>query len=184
MFLCVLHFHGLISSVTLCVVLLASCLCPFLSYQKNVKLCFFQSSAKGMRNLHILIALLYSYCKTLSTTLFQACYMSVASCSLCLITEIIVIIKIAIRPVYLINCRPGSSVGIATGYGLDGPEIESRYGEIFRTCPDRSWGPLSPLYSGYRVFPEGRKRPGRDADPHPLLEPRSKNRVELYLYSP
>jgi len=36
------------------------------------------------------------------------------------------------------NCRgPGSSVGIATAYGLDGPEIESRWSEIFRTCPDR-----------------------------------------------
>ena len=32
---------------------------------------------------------------------------------------------------------PGSSVGIATAYGLDGPGIESRWGEIFRTCPDR-----------------------------------------------
>jgi hypothetical protein len=30
-----------------------------------------------------------------------------------------------------------SSVGIATAYGLDGPAIESRWGEIFRTCPDR-----------------------------------------------
>ena len=27
---------------------------------------------------------------------------------------------------------PGSSVGIATNYGLDGPGIESRWGEIFR----------------------------------------------------
>jgi hypothetical protein len=27
-------------------------------------------------------------------------------------------------------------------------------------------------------------RPGRDADPSPLLVPRSKNRIELYLYSP
>jgi hypothetical protein len=26
---------------------------------------------------------------------------------------------------------PGSSVGIATDYGLDGPGIESRWGEIF-----------------------------------------------------
>jgi hypothetical protein len=26
-------------------------------------------------------------------------------------------------------------------------------GEIFRTCPDRPWGPLSLLYNGYRVFP-------------------------------
>jgi hypothetical protein len=38
-------------------------------------------------------------------------------------------------------------------------------GEIFRTCPGRPWGPPSLLYSGYRVFPGGRKRPGRDADP-------------------
>jgi hypothetical protein len=26
------------------------------------------------------------------------------------------------------SCGPGSSVGIATGYGLDGPGIESRWG--------------------------------------------------------
>jgi len=25
----------------------------------------------------------------------------------------------------------------STAYGLDGPVIESRWGEIFRTCPDR-----------------------------------------------
>ena len=31
---------------------------------------------------------------------------------------------------------PGSVVGIATAYGLDGPGIESRWGEIFRTSPD------------------------------------------------
>jgi hypothetical protein len=28
-------------------------------------------------------------------------------------------------------------------------------GEIFRTRPDRPWGPPSVLYSGYRVFPGG-----------------------------
>ena len=32
---------------------------------------------------------------------------------------------------------PGNVVGIATIYGLDGPGIESRWGEIFRTSPDR-----------------------------------------------
>ena len=62
---------------------------------------------------------------------------------------------------------PGSVVGIATGYGLDGPEMESRWGEIFRTCPDRPWGPPSLLYNGYRVFPGGKVLPGRDADPSP-----------------
>jgi hypothetical protein len=40
-------------------------------------------------------------------------------------------------------------------------------GEIFRTCPDRPWGPPTLLYNGYRVFPGGRKRPGRDAHPSP-----------------
>jgi hypothetical protein len=61
---------------------------------------------------------------------------------------------------------PGSSVGIATSYGLDRPGTESRWGgEIFRTCPDRPWGPPSLLYNGYRVFPGGKDQPGRDADP-------------------
>jgi hypothetical protein len=53
------------------------------------------------------------------------------------------------------TCRPGSVVSIATGYGLDVPVIESRWGEIYRTCPDRPWGPPSLLYNGYRVFPRG-----------------------------
>jgi hypothetical protein len=61
----------------------------------------------------------------------------------------------------------GSVVGIATDYGLDGPGIYSLWGEIFRTCPYRPWGPPSLLYNGYRVFHEGKERPGRDADPSP-----------------
>jgi len=71
-------------------------------------------------------------------------------------------------------CGPGSVVGIATAYGLDGPGIESRWGEIFRTSPDRPRGPPSLLYNGYRVFPGGKVLPGRDADPSPLLVQRSK----------
>ena len=62
---------------------------------------------------------------------------------------------------------PGSGVGIATDYGLDGPGIKSRWGEIFRTCPDRPWGPPSLLYNGYRLFPGGKERPGPDADTSP-----------------
>ena len=81
-------------------------------------------------------------------------------------------------------CGPGSSVGIATGYGLDGPGIESGRGEIFRTCPDRPWGPPSLLYNGYRVFPGAKERPGRDADPSPDSSAVGHERVELYLYSP
>ena len=66
-------------------------------------------------------------------------------------------------------CGPGSLVAIVTGYGLDGPGIESRWGEIFRTCPYRPWGPPRLQYNGYRVFPEGIERPGPEADPSPLL---------------
>jgi hypothetical protein len=78
---------------------------------------------------------------------------------------------------------PGSSVGIATCYRLDGPGIKSRWGEIFRTCPDRSWGPHSLLYNGYRVIPGGKERPGRDVDPSPLSSVVGHKRIELYLYS-
>ena len=72
------------------------------------------------------------------------------------------------KQLYWSDSRPGSSVGIATGYGLNVPGNESRLGgEIYRTCPDRPWGPPSFLYNGYRVFPGGKERPGRDADPSP-----------------
>ena len=68
---------------------------------------------------------------------------------------------------------PGSSVGIATDYGLDGPGSNPGGDEIFRTCPDRPWGPPSLLYNGYRVFP-GAKRLGRGVDNLPHLVPRLK----------
>ena len=71
-----------------------------------------------------------------------------------------------------------------TGYGLEGPGIESRWGEIFRTCPDRPWGPPSLLYNEYRVFTGSKERPGRDADPSPTSSAVGHERVELYFYSP
>jgi len=50
---------------------------------------------------------------------------------------------------------------------------------------------ISPIYScpktlnnGYRVFPGGKERPGRDADPSPRSSAEGHERVELYLYSP
>jgi hypothetical protein len=60
---------------------------------------------------------------------------------------------------------PGSSVGIATDYGLDGPGIESRWGEIFR--PSRpALGPSQPPVQLVQslVFSGGKVRPGRAAD--------------------
>ena len=75
------------------------------------------------------------------------------------------------KPVTEVIVGRDSSVGIARRYGLDGPGIESwRGGEIFRTHPDRPWGPPSLLYKGYREG--GVKRPGRVLDHLPHLVPR------------
>ena len=64
--------------------------------------------------------------------------------------------------------RPGSVVGTATGYGMEGPVIESRWGEIFRTCPDRPWGPPSLLYNRYRVFSWVKSGRGVTLTPYPF----------------
>ena len=69
-----------------------------------------------------------------------------------------------------------SSVGIATCYGLDGPGIEFKWGEIFRTRPYRSWGP-------YRLYFPGVKKLGRRVDYPPPSGAEVKERVELYICS-
>jgi hypothetical protein len=69
---------------------------------------------------------------------------------------------------HILDIGRNSSVGTATGYGLDGG------GEIFRTCPDRPWGPPNNLYNGYRVFSGGKERPGGESDSSPLLVPCSR----------
>jgi hypothetical protein len=59
-----------------------------------------------------------------------------------------------------VNCGPGSSVGIATDYELDGPGSNPGGDEIFR--PSRlSLGPT------HRAFPGSKVRPGRAADHTP-----------------
>jgi len=64
-----------------------------------------------------------------------------------------------------------STVGIATRYGLDGPAIESQWGEIFRTHPDRPWKTSS------------LKRPRRGVDHPPPPSAEVKKRVD-YISTP
>jgi hypothetical protein len=71
----------------------------------------------------------------------------------------------------LVTVGPGSSVGIVTDYWLEGPGIESLWGEIFRTCPDRPRGPPSLLHNGYRIFLGVKSGRSVTLTLHPLLVP-------------
>jgi hypothetical protein len=45
---------------------------------------------------------------------------------------------------YNSSSEPGSLVGISTGYGLDGPGIESRWGQDFPHLSIPALGPTQP----------------------------------------
>jgi len=78
----------------------------------------------------------------------------------------------------------GLSVGrnsvVGTGWTVEGSN--PRRSEIFRTRPERPWGPPSLLYSGYRVFPSGKVAGAWSWPPTPSSA-KVKERVGLYLYS-
>ena len=72
-----------------------------------------------------------------------------------------------------INSRgPGSSVGIATGYGLDGPGIESRWGRYF-SAPVQTGPGAHPASCtmGIGSFPGVKSGRGVMLTPHTLLVP-------------
>jgi hypothetical protein len=66
---------------------------------------------------------------------------------------------------YLYNSWPGSSAGIATGYGLDGSGIECRWGRDFLHLSSPAVGPTQPPVQWVPGIFRGKERPGRDADP-------------------
>jgi len=70
-----------------------------------------------------------------------------------------------------IKDRPGSVVGIAIGYGLDGPGIESRCGQSFPHLSRPALGPTQRPVQWVPGLSRGKERPERDADPSPLLVP-------------
>jgi len=69
---------------------------------------------------------------------------------------------------YVITCGPGSVVGIVTGYGLDGPGIDSQWGARFSHLSRPALGPTQPLYNRYRVFPGVKSDRDVTLTPHPL----------------
>jgi hypothetical protein len=79
---------------------------------------------------------------------------------------------------------PDSSVGIATGYGLDDPGIESRWSRDLSHLSRPALEPTQPPVRWVPGLSLGKERPGRDADPSSLSSAVGHERVELYLYSP
>ena len=61
----------------------------------------------------------------------------------------------------------GSSVDVATGYGLDGPGIEFRWGRDFPHLSRPALGPTQLPVQWVPGLSRGKERPGRDADPSP-----------------
>ena len=103
------------------------------------------------------------------------CFGNMCTCIDCFVLFVLCfcIVSFVYMYSYLFCLRgPGSSVGIATDYGLDGPASNPGGDEIFR--PSRpALGPTQPPVNGYRVFPGGKVRPGVLLTTHPLLVPRS-----------
>ena len=103
-------------------------------------------------------------------------------------------------------CGSDSSVGIATGYGLDGPRIESGSERDFPHLSRPALGPTQPPVKWVPALSRGVKSGwGMTLISHPLLVPRSRKSratpllplwavrpvqslsactVQLYLYSP
>jgi len=73
--------------------------------------------------------------------------------------------------------------GITTRYGLDGPEIESRWGEIFLTRPERPGNHPGSCTKGTVPFPAV-KRSGRDVNYTLPSTTRVKGKVDLKLDAP
>ena len=66
-------------------------------------------------------------------------------------------------------CGPGSVVGIATGYGLDGPGIESQWGASF-SAPVQTGPEAHPASCtmGTGSFPGVKSNAGMKLTPHPI----------------
>jgi hypothetical protein len=72
------------------------------------------------------------------------------------------VLQMLVQSAHYAFCGPGSSVGITTGYGLDSPGIESRWGRDFSHTSRPALEPTQPPVQ----WVPGVKRPGRGAD-HP-----------------
>jgi hypothetical protein len=89
-----------------------------------------------------------------------------------------------LRHALISESGPSSSVTIETGYGLEGPGIESRWRRDFSHLSRPALGSTKPPVQWVPGLSRGKERPGRDAYPSPPSSAVGQERVELYIYSP
>jgi hypothetical protein len=83
-----------------------------------------------------------------------------------------------------VNWGPGSSVGIATSYGLDGPGIECQWGRDFPHLSRPALGPTQPPVQWVPGLLRRQREAGAWSWPLTPFLYHGPERVELYLYSP
>jgi hypothetical protein len=90
--------------------------------------------------------------------------------ALALLLLLLVVVVVVVVVTVSVLRGPGSSVGIATGYGLGGPGIESRWVRDFPHLSRLALGLTQPpvQYNGYRVFPGVASGRGVTLTPHPF----------------
>jgi len=81
--------------------------------------------------------------------------------------DMVIFICHQIQTYYVSICGPDSSVGIANGYGLYGPRIESHWRDFLHLSRP-ALGPTQPPIKWVPgLFPGGKAQPGCHADPSP-----------------
>jgi len=108
---------------------------------------------------------LYAYSKFVLSCLFDSCLFRVH-----LLWIQLLLMPISTTDINHTSYRrgePDSSVDVVTGYGLDGPGIESRWGRDFPHLSGPTLGRTQPPVQWVPGLSRSKERTGRGADPSP-----------------